>query len=417
MDILTIEGGARLQGEITISGSKNAALPILIATLLTDEPCIIRNVPHLDDIETVLALLVFLGKKIMRQGDQVEVTSGPTLYGEAPYELVRKMRASIVVMGPLLARLGRVKASLPGGCAIGGRPINIHLDGFRALGAGIDLRQGYVDVKAGKLVGATLHLDFPSVGATENLMMAACLIPGRTEILNAAMEPEITDLGRFLSALGAHVKGAGTERITIEGVGHLHGANHPVIPDRIEAGTYMIAAAITLGDVMFHGVPTEYLRALLAKMKEAEIGVEQNGNHLRVVGPKKIRPVNVETEVYPGFPTDLQAQWMALMTLAEGTSQVTERVFENRFMHVAELIRLGADIQIKGNTASVQGVHRLSGTDVMVSDLRAGAALVMAGLAASGKTVIHRVYHLDRGYENIEGKLSALGAQIERSKE
>ncbi len=417
MDLLTIQGGQPLQGELTISGSKNAALPILIATLLTDEPCIVRNVPHLDDIETVISLLVFLGKKVVRRRDEVEVTPGSALNAEAPYELVRKMRASIVVMGPLLARLGRVKASLPGGCAIGGRPINIHLEGFRRLGAIIQFEQGYVDVTSTKLKGAVIPLDFASVGATENLMMAASLIAGRTEIQNAAMEPEITDLADFLNAMGARVKGVGTERVTIEGVKRLHGAVHDVIPDRIETGTYMIAAAMTQGDVLLKNVSSKHLGALFAKMKNAGITLEDHGNTIRVKGPKEVLPVSIETDVHPGFPTDLQAPWMSLMAISSGTAEVTEKVFENRFMHVPELQRMGANIQTKGNTATIQGVEFLSGAEVMVSDLRAGAALVLAGLAAKGQSVVHRVYHLDRGYENIEGKLSALGARISRSKE
>ena len=417
MDILTIEGGRPLKGDIAISGSKNAALPILIATLLTDDPCTIRNVPHLDDIETVIALLVFLGKTVVRKNEQVEVTAGPTLYAEAPYELVRKMRASIVVMGPLLARLGRVKASLPGGCAIGGRPINIHLDGFKKLGASVTLEQGYVDLRSDTLQGAVIPLDFPSVGATENLMMAASLIPGRTEIHNAALEPEIGDLADFLNAMGGRVSGAGAGRILIDGLERLHGAVHEVIPDRIETGTYMLAAAMTGGDLVLRHVRGDHLTALIAAMRQAGIEVGETNGDLHVTGPKTIRPVTIETAVYPGFPTDLQAQWMALMALSIGAAQVTERVFENRFMHVPELHRMGADIQIKGNTCTVQGVSGLSGAEVMVSDLRAGAALVLAGLAAKGKTVIHRVYHLDRGYENLEGKLSALGACINRTTE
>lgn len=417
MDFLTIQGGQPLKGEVVISGSKNAALPILIATLLTDEPCTIRNVPQLDDIETVLALLVFLGKKIVREGDRVTVTAGPALKAEAPYELVRKMRASIVVMGPLLARLGRVKASLPGGCAIGGRPINIHLDGFRLLGATVQLEGGYVDVTSRALKGAVIPLDFASVGATENLMMAASLIPGITEIHNAAREPEIDDLAAFLNAMGARVSGAGTDRIVVEGVSRLHGAEHDVIPDRIEAGTYMIAAAMMQGDVVVKRAQPAHLGALIDRMKEAGIGIDAQKDQLHVQGPKALAPVSVETAIYPGFPTDLQAQWMALMALSQGVSQISERVFENRFMHVPELQRMGAQIQIKGNTATVQGVPGLSGADVMVSDLRAGAALVLGGLAARGKTMIHRVYHLDRGYENIEGKLGGLGVAITRSKE
>jgi len=417
VDILTIQGGRPLKGEITISGSKNSALPVLIGTLLTDDPCTIKNVPHLDDIETVIALLVFLGKKIVRNHDELQVTAGPTLHAEAPYELVRKMRASIVVMGPLLARLGRVKASLPGGCAIGGRPINIHLDGFKMFGAIINLEQGYVDVRSEKLRGAEIRLDFPSVGATENLMMAASLIPGKTEIHNAAMEPEIGDLANFLNAMGARVCGAGTGRITIDGVERLHGVTHEVIPDRIEAGTYMLAAAMTHGDVVVRHACADHLATLIARMRQAGIAVTDKDGSLHVTGPKSIKPVSIETAVHPGFPTDLQAQWMALMSLSSGVAQVTERVFENRFMHVPEIQRMGADIQIKGNTATIQGVSGLSGAQVMVSDLRAGAALVLAGLAATGQTVIHRVYHLDRGYENLEGKLSALGAHISRGNE
>jgi len=417
MDILTIEGGARLKGEIAVSGSKNAALPILIATLLTDDRCVISNIPHLDDIETVIGLLVFLGKQVVREGDQVEVTAGPTLYAEAPYELVRRMRASVVVMGPLLARLGRVKVSLPGGCAIGGRPINIHLDGFRSLGADIILEQGYVDMRARKLKGAEIHFDFASVGATENLMMAAALSEGTTTITNCAMEPEITDLANFLNAMGAQVEGAGTTSITIHGVERLHGTDYRVIPDRIEAGTYMVAAAITEGDLSLRNVASDHLGALIAKMKQAGVMIQEKDGLLRVSGPKTLEPVDIETAIYPGFATDLQAQWMALMSLAPGVSQITEQVFENRFMHVPELQRMGADIQIKGNTATVVGVKSLSGADVMVSDLRAGAALVLAGLAAGGTTVIHRVYHLDRGYENLEQKLTAAGAHIKRSEE
>ncbi len=417
MDIFTIEGGHRLQGEITVSGSKNAALPILIATLLTDEPCVIRNVPRLDDIETVIALLVFLGKHVVRNGPVVEVSAGPTLYAEAPYELVRKMRASIVVMGPLLARLGKVKASLPGGCAIGGRPINLHLEGFKRLGAEVGLEQGYVEVSSQRLHSAAIHLDFPSVGATENLMMAATLVEGQTDLHNAAREPEIEDLAEFLNAMGARVRGAGTERIQIEGVKRLSGASHEVIPDRIETGSYMIASAMTRGDVWLRQVCPSHLVALMAKMREAGASIEDAGDSIRVLGPKTIRAVSVETAVHPGFPTDLQAQWMALMSLAEGVSQVTEQVFENRFMHVPELQRMGAKIQAKGNTATIQGVDSLSGADVMVSDLRAGAALVLAALAAKGRTVIHRLYHLDRGYEDLERKLTSLGANITRSEE
>jgi UDP-N-acetylglucosamine 1-carboxyvinyltransferase len=417
LDLLTIEGGRPLKGEIKISGAKNSALPILIGTLLTDETCIVRNVPYLDDIETVAGLLVFLGKSISREGDRLEISAGPTLYGEAPYELVRKMRASVVVMGPLLARLGKVKVSLPGGCAIGGRPINIHLEGFKALGAKVELTEGYVTAEASRLQGADFTLNFASVGATENLMMAAALAEGRTRLIGAAREPEISDLAEFLNKMGAQIEGAGTDTITIEGVDRLHGVDHAVIPDRIETGTYMIAAAMTRGDLQLSSAAPDHLRSLIAKLKQAGVTVEEDTQSIRIKGPKEIVPVNVETAVHPGFPTDLQAQWMALMSLASGVSHVTEHVFENRFMHVAELQRMGAKIQAKGNLAVIEGIDSLSGAEVMVSDLRAGAALVLAGLAAQGKTTVRRIYHLDRGYENLEKKLNAVGAKIRREKD
>lgn len=417
MDLLTIEGGHTLKGSIAISGSKNSALPILISTLLTDETCVIKNVPSLDDIEAVIGLLVFLGKNIIRHKDRVEVMAGPTLYGEAPYELVRKMRASVVVMGPLLARLGKVKVSLPGGCAIGGRPINIHLDGFKALGAMIRLEEGYVTAETQNLKGGVFVLDFASVGATENLMMAAALAHGQTILKGAAKEPEIEDLAHCLNSMGARVSGAGTDTITIDGVKTLHGTEHTVIPDRIETGTYMIAAAMTRGDLDLYPTHPEHLKALISKLGQSGVSVKEDHGHLRVKGPAEFHPVDATTEVHPGFPTDLQAQWMTMMALARGTSHVTEQVFENRFMHVSELERMGAQIKVKGNTATIVGVKGLSGADVMVSDLRAGAALVLAGLVAQGKTTIHRVYHLDRGYEFLEDKLNAVGANLRRSKE
>lgn len=417
MDILTIEGGRPLKGEIRISGAKNAALPILIATLLTDEPCEISNVPDLADIETVIALLVFLGKKVIQKGNTIEVLAGTELKAEAPYELVRKMRASVVVMGPILARLGRVKVSLPGGCTIGGRPINIHLDAFKSLGAAITLDQGYVEAAAKKLVGTTIHFDFASVGATENVMMAAALSEGKTVISNAAMEPEIVDLADFLNAMGAKIQNAGTQTITIEGVKRMKGATHAVVADRIEAGTYIIAAAMTGGDLTIRNMHSEHLAALLAKLRQAGVVVEDKGSSVHVTAPKALKAVDIATEVHPGFPTDLQAQWMALMTQASGVAAVTERVFENRFMHVPELQRMGADIRVKGTTATLEGPKPLSGANVMVSDLRAGAALVLAALAAKGTSVIHRIYHLDRGYEKLEEKLAAVGAKITRSSE
>jgi UDP-N-acetylglucosamine 1-carboxyvinyltransferase len=417
MDFLTIEGGRPLRGTVKISGAKNAALPILIATLLTDDRCLIQNVPQLKDIETVIALLVFLGKKVECTGSEVEVTAGETLHSEAPYELVRKMRASVVVLGPLLARFNKVKVSLPGGCAIGGRPIDIHLEGFKAFGAEIQLEQGYVDVHAKVLRGNTFHLPFASVGATENLMMAATLIQGKTVLQNAAREPEITDLADMLIAMGARIQGAGTETITIEGVKSLHGVQHHVIADRIETGTYMVAAAMTGGVLTLENCRPEHLTSLIDTMRQAQIPVEISGSTMKVSAPPTILPVSIETAVYPGFPTDLQAQWMVCMALSNGRSQIVEQVFENRFMHVAELQRMGANIQTKGNSASITGVSRLSGADVMVSDLRAGAALVLAGLAAEGRSTIHRVYHLDRGYEALEAKLSQVGAIITRGDE
>jgi UDP-N-acetylglucosamine 1-carboxyvinyltransferase len=417
LDLLTIEGGRPLKGEIRISGAKNSALPILIATLLTDEPCRIDNIPFLDDIETVISLLVFLGKNIVRKDNRLDVTAGPTLYGEAPYELVRRMRASVVVMGPLLARLGRVKVSLPGGCAIGGRPIDIHLDGFKALGANIQLEEGYVTAETKRLKGGPVRFSFPSVGATENLMMAAVLAEGTTVITGAAKEPEIDDLADFLNKMGARIEGAGTDTLTIKGVDRLSGTDHDVIPDRIEAGTYMIAAAMTRGELDISPVRPDHLGALIDKMRVAGIRVDIHGERVHVKGTRDLQAVDIDTEVFPGFPTDLQAQWMALMTLARGTSQIQESVFENRFMHVPELQRMGASIKVKGNNASVTGVDTLSGADVMVSDLRAGAALVLGGLAAHAKTTIHRVYHLDRGYETLERKLNAVGARVRRSQE
>jgi len=417
MDMLTIEGGKRLTGEIRVSGSKNAALPILAATLLTDDPCVITNVPDLVDIETMIALLVFLGKNVVRQADAVTITAGPTLYAEAPYELVRRMRASIVVMGPLLGRLGKVKASLPGGCAIGGRPINIHLDGFRAMGGQVELEQGYVAVDAPQLQGARIHLDFPSVGATQNILMAATLAKGQTVISNAAMEPENTDLMNLLIAMGARIEGAGTDTVIIEGVERLHGAVHEVIADRIEAGTYLSAAVMTGGEITVTSMVPEHIESFLSKLRQAGARVSSSSSSVTVGTTRRLQAVHADTAVYPGFPTDLQAQWMAMMSLSQGASQITERVFENRFMHVPELQRMGADIRITGNTATVQGVAQLSGADVMVSDLRAGAALVLAALAAKGESTIHRIYHLDRGYERLEEKLSVVGAKIKRMKE
>jgi UDP-N-acetylglucosamine 1-carboxyvinyltransferase len=414
---ILIIGGKKLSGTVKISGSKNASLPILVATLLTDEDCLVKNVPHLQDVETILALLRILGKRISRQNKNIKISSTHSLNSEAPYELVKKMRASILVMGPLLGRLGRVRASLPGGCAIGARPINLHLQGFRKLGARVSLERGYVQLDAPKLHGGNIYLDFPSVGATENLMMAATRAKGKTIIENAASEPEVQDLANFLNKMGAKIKGAGTNIIEIDGVNTLSGTTHEVIPDRIETGTFMVAAAVTGGDVVIRGANPEHLEAVITKLREAGAKITLNSKEIRVSGGKNLKATDIETVPYPGFPTDMQAQWMVLMSLSKGTSIITETVFENRFLHVGELQRMGSNIQVKGNSAIVKGVSKLSGAPVMATDLRASAALILAALSAEGKTEIFGVNHLDRGYEDFEGKLRRLGARIKRIKE
>jgi UDP-N-acetylglucosamine 1-carboxyvinyltransferase len=421
VDRIILQGGKSLAGEVSVSGSKNAALPVLISSLLTSEPCTYQGVPHLADIRTTLKLLSGLGDKHDNQSwlkgaDDLTLQANRINKFEAAYELVKTMRASFLVLGPLLARFGRARVSTPGGCAIGARPINLHLKGLEALGATIEQSHGYVEAKASRLRGAKIYLDLPSVGATENLMMAATLAEGTTIIENAAKEPEIDDLASALNEMGARVQGSGTGIIQIDGVDALHGTTHRIIPDRIEAGSFVIAAAITGGDVLVRGARADHLEAFLIKLKEAgvvytadEVGikVERNGN---------IKSVDVTTLPYPGFPTDLQAQMMALMAVAHGVSIITETIFENRFMHAQELDRMGAQIQLEGNRAVVRGVQELSGAPVMASDLRASVALLLAGLVANGTTEVSRVYHLDRGYEEIEKKLSRLGAQIERMK-
>lgn len=417
MEKILITGGKKLSGMVKISGSKNASLPILVATLLTDEDCVVKNVPHLQDVETILALLRILGKRVSHHNKRIRISSTHRLDSEAPYELVKKMRASILVMGPLLGRLGRVRASLPGGCAIGARPINLHLRGFRKLGAKVSLERGYVQLDAPRLHGASIYLDFPSVGATENLMMAATRAKGRTVIENAASEPEIQDLADFLNKMGAKIKGAGTNVIEIEGVNVLSGTVHEVIPDRIETGTFMVAAAVTGGNVAIRGAGSEHLEAVITKLREAGAKITLNNREIRVTSGKNLKATDIETIPYPGFPTDMQAQWMVLMSLAKGTSIITETVFENRFLHVGELQRMGSSIQVKGNSAIVKGVPKLSGAPVVAADLRASAALILAALAAEGKTEIFGVSHLDRGYEDIEKKLKRLGARIKRIKE
>ncbi len=415
MDQMIIEGGRPLHGSVAASGSKNAALPLLIASLLTSEPVILHNVPRLHDVRTALGLLEHLGASANWIGDHSVEVRAPKLCGyEASYDLVKTMRASFVVLGPLLARTGRARVSTPGGCAIGARPVNLHIVGIRALGARIQLRNGYVEGRAERLLGARLWLDNPSVGATENIMMAAVLAKGVTTIENAAREPEVQDLATMLIAMGAQINGAGTHVIEIQGVERVHGAEHRIINDRIEAGSLMIAAAITGGGVTVENAPAHHLDAVITKLREIGAEVTHDGDGLRVTRIGPMRPVELRTLPYPGFPTDLQAQMMALLTLAGGTSVITETIFENRFMHAPELIRMGADIVMKGATAVVRGPSHLSGAPVMATDLRASMGLILAGLAADNTTRVSRVYHLDRGYEALDQKLRKLGAVIER---
>ncbi|HEX4046809.1 MAG TPA: UDP-N-acetylglucosamine 1-carboxyvinyltransferase, partial [Elusimicrobiota bacterium] len=415
MDRLVIEGGRRLAGTIPVSGSKNSALPILIATLLTDEPCVVENCPTtLRDIRTTVRLLESLGKKVAVEGATVRVESTGSLKTQAPYDIVKQMRASVLAAGPLLARFGLVRVPIPGGCAIGLRPIDIHLKGFEAMGARRIADQGDIIMSAARLTAGPLRLRFPSVGATENLMMAAAATPGRTVIKNAAREPEIEDLGAFLAKLGAKVSGAGTSTVTIEGRAKLRGVRHKVIADRIEAGTFLIAAAATRGKVRLAGAEAEHLGAVLAALRKAGARLRSGRGWIEIAMDGRPKAVAVKTAPYPGFPTDLQAPWMALMTLATGFTKVSETVFENRFMHAAELGRMGAQIAVSGAAAVVAGVESLSGAPIMASDLRAGAALLIAALAAKGRTVISRVYHIDRGYEAVERKLARAGARVER---
>ncbi len=417
MEKLVIEGGVALQGEVRISGAKNAALPVLFASLLHEGPSRIANLPHLQDIRTTLNLLMELGVGVRKLDDGSRMLdAGQLLSAEAPYDLVRKMRASVLCLGPLLARNGSARVSLPGGCAIGARPIDLHLRGLEALGAKIELEGGYVAAEAegGALQGGRVLFDRITVGGTENLMMAATLAQGNSILENCAREPEIVDLADALRSMGAKISGDGTSVIEIEGVEQLGPMNHTVIPDRIEAGTYMAAAALTRGNVKLTGARLEHLDALISKMAQAGVEVRREGNGLRVRHHGELHAVDVETRPYPGFPTDLQAQFMVLMTLATGSSAVTETVFENRFMHVPELKRMGADITTRGRTAFVRGVEELHGAQVMATDLRASATLVIAGLAAQGATEVLRVYHLDRGYEQIEAKLGGLGARVQR---
>jgi len=419
MDSLLIKGGVPLHGEVTISGAKNAVLPIMAATLLTSEPCVIRRVPQLSDVKFMAQILTWLGAQVRVEGDSIRVHA-KKIKGSGDYDLIRKMRGSICIMGPLLGRLKKATVSLPGGCVIGARPINLHLKGFAALGARVTIEAGYVHAAAKRLIGSAIFLGGragSTVLGTANVMMAAVLAEGVTIIESAACEPEVVDLADFLNAMGARVSGAGSPTISITGVKALHGAEHTVIPDRIEAATYAIAAAATDGKVTLRGARPDHLHAVLDKLKDSGAKVEWDATGLTVSRNGRLKPVDITTLPYSGFPTDAQAQMMALMALTPGISIITERIFESRFMHVSELTRLGADIEIEGPSAIVKGGKRLSGAPVMASDLRASAALVIAGLAARGTTQVNRVYHIDRGYENIDGKLRQLGARVERVEE
>ena len=419
MESFLIKGGVPLHGEVEISGSKNAALPILAATLLTDEPCIIHRVPDLSDTRFMVQILQSLGATVRFESGTVTVHA-KKIKGYADYDLVRKMRGSICIAGPLLARLHKARISLPGGCIIGARPINLHLKGFEALGANIKIEGGYIDATAKRLTGNSMFLGGragPTVLGTANIMMAATLADGVTVIESAACEPEVVDVANFLNAMGADISGAGGPTITINGVKKLHGAEHEVIPDRIEAATFLIAAGATNGEVTLRGARADHLRAVIDKLNEAGVSVERSGTNLIARRNKKLKPVDVTTLPYSGFPTDVQAQMMSLLALAPGISIITERIFESRFMHVSELARLGAEIEIEGPSAIVKGGRPLSGAPVMASDLRASAALVIAGLAAKGATQVNRIYHLDRGYEKMDAKLRKLGARIQRVEE
>ncbi len=420
MDKLVVTGGGRLTGEVVISGAKNAALPILCACLLSAEPLKLTNVPELNDIGTMLKLLAQMGVKVEREGENVTLDASGLNNPLAPYELVKTMRASILVLGPLVARCGEARVSLPGGCAIGARPVDQHIKGLQSMGAEVGVEHGYVVAKVGRLKGARLFTDMVTVTGTENLMMAACLADGETVIENAAREPEVVDLAQCLISMGAQISGAGTDLIRIRGVEKLHGASHRIMPDRIETGTFLCAAAITGGDIRLLGTSTGYLDAVVDKLLDAgcEITGEKTAKHecIHIIAPPRLKAVSIRTAPYPAFPTDMQAQFMAINAVADGTAIIRETIFENRFMHAVEMQRLGADIKIDGNTAVMKGVEKLQGATVMATDLRASASLVVAGLVAEGETHVERIYHLDRGYANIEAKLNALGANIRREK-
>jgi len=414
MQKLSIHGGTPLSGEVRVAGAKNAALPILTAALLTARPVRVSNVPELNDVATMIGLLERMGVKAKRTAHTVELDASAVSEPFAPYDLVKTMRASILALGPLTARFGEARVSLPGGCQIGQRPVDLHIKGLEAMGAEIAIEEGYIHARATRLRGARIFMDTVTVTGTENLMMAACLAEGETVLENAAREPEVLDLAKCLVAMGARIRGHGTDVITVEGVRELSGVDHAVMPDRIEAGTFLVAAAATRGSVTLTDAPVASLDAVAEKLREAGARVEANGTTVRLAMPSRPKAVSLRTAPYPGFPTDMQAQFIALNAVAEGDAFVTETIFENRFMHVQELGRLGAKIEIEGNTALVHGVERLTGAMVMATDLRASASLVIAGLVAEGGTVIDRIYHLDRGYEHIESRLGLLGARIAR---
>lgn len=414
MDKLEIEGGRRLHGEVAISGAKNAALPAMAASLLASGENTISNVPDLRDIATMGKLLAHLGLGFHKEGDVVTLQSDRVAFMDAPYDFVKTMRASVLVLGPLLARMGEAKVSLPGGCAIGARPINLHIKGLEKMGAEFNLAEGYIYARVKRLKGATVYFDIPTVTGTENLMMAAVLADGETVLENAACEPEVVDLANALNSMGARIRGAGNSVVSIQGVNALNPLSYRIIPDRIETGTFILAGVMSGGEIKITGSEPEHLEAMINKVRETGAGISVFDRTITVKGEERPRAQDIKTMPYPGFPTDMQAQFMALMAVAEGTSMITESIFENRFMHVAELRRMGADIKVEGATATVKGVAMLKGAPVMATDLRASASLVIAGIAAKGTTVIDRVYHLDRGYERIEEKLNRLGARARR---
>ncbi|MFW6414791.1 MAG: UDP-N-acetylglucosamine 1-carboxyvinyltransferase [Thermodesulfobacteriota bacterium] len=418
MDKLLIKGGYPLNGEISISGSKNGALPILLASMLVPEEITLSGIPDLKDIQTTLHLLQLFGCRASRSGDRVSIKAGDSLAPEAPYDLVRTMRASVLCLGPLLSRLGEAKVAMPGGCAIGNRPVDMHLRGLEKMGANIDLESGYIHASCNRLKGAHITLDFPTVGGTENLLMAAVLAKGETTLENAAREPEIQDLANFLNQCGARISGHGTGSIKITGVDHLRASDYTIMPDRIEAGTYIAAAALTKGDLLIKRSPVAYMENILDKLLSMGVDIETIGSdQIRVKQSSPLRCIDVTTQPYPGFPTDMQAQVMTLMCVSSGAGMIQETIFENRFMHALELMRLGANITLSGDTAFIRGVDKLVGAPVMASDLRASASLVLAGLIAERETEVRRIYHLDRGYERMEEKLSHVGANISRTRE